>query len=198
MNRAIFLDRDGVLNVDTGYTYKTEDLRFFPDVFEALNLLQNDFLLFIVTNQSGINKGYYTELDFLKFNNALLNALVMKGIVISKTYCCPHTREEKCDCAKPNIRFANQASEEFYVDLKKSFVIGDHPHDVEFGKNAGCKSIYMKTGHGEKHFKELNVKPDFVAKNLMEAAKWILDNVPSARDLAQQGKLAFKPKKTLR
>jgi D-glycero-D-manno-heptose 1,7-bisphosphate phosphatase len=176
MNKAIFLDRDGVLNIDSGYTYKTEDLRFFPDVFEALNLLKNEFLFFIVTNQSGINKGYYTEIDFIRFNSVLVNVLKKKGIIIEKTFCCPHTREEKCDCAKPNIKFAQDASEEFYVDLRKSYVIGDHPHDIEFGINAGCKSIYIMTGHGEKHLKDLKAKPDFVADNLLEAAKWILND----------------------
>lgn len=176
MNRAVFLDRDGVLNDDSGYVYKTEDLRIFPDVFEALKLLKKDFLFFIVTNQSGINKGYYTEEDFIKFNNLLVSVLMKKGIIIEKTFCCPHTREEKCDCAKPNVRYAKEVQEEYYIDLSKSFVIGDHPHDVEFGKNAGCKSIYMTTGHGEKHLEELDVKPDFIANNLLEAAKWILKN----------------------
>ena len=177
MNKAIFFDRDGVLNVDKGYTYKTQDLKLFPDVVKALSLLKNEFLFFIVTNQSGINKGYYTELDFIKFNTKLVEELGQQGIIIDKTYCCPHTKEENCDCAKPKIMFAKDAQEEFYVDLSKSFVIGDHPHDIGFGKNAGCKSIYMLTGHGKKHQKELkDLKPDFVANSLLEAAEWILKN----------------------
>ena len=72
MSKAIFLDRDGTLNIDNGYTYKTQDLKFFPDVFKALNLLKKDFKLIIMTNQSGIGRGYYTEEDFHKFNKRLV------------------------------------------------------------------------------------------------------------------------------
>jgi len=128
-----------------------------------------------VTNQCGISKGLYTKKDFEKFNNQLIEELRKKWIIIENTYCCPHLREHGCDCAKPNPKFAMDAKKEFNLDLGKSFMVGDHPHDVEFGKNAGCKTIYLMTGHGEKHFKELKIKPDFVAHSLLEAAKWILD-----------------------
>jgi D-glycero-D-manno-heptose 1,7-bisphosphate phosphatase len=173
MNKAVFLDRDGTLNVDAGYTYKTGDLRFFPDVFKSLKLLLNDFKFFIITNQSGIGRGYYTKEDFQKFNDLLVSALENEGIMIEKTYCCPHRPEDGCDCRKPNKKFIDDAKNEFDIDLSKSFVIGDHPCDVEMGQRAGCKSIHLLTGHGQKHKSE--VKADFVAKDLYEAAGWILN-----------------------
>ena len=173
MSKAIFLDRDGTLNIDKGYTYKTQDLKFFPDVSKALNLLKKDFKFVIITNQSGIGRGYYTEEDFHKFNNRLVGELEKKGIKIEKTYFCPHHPDDNCDCRKPNTKFVEQARKELGIELKNSFVIGDHPNDVELGKNAGCKTIYLLTGHGKKHFKELKIKPDFTASSLFEATRFI-------------------------
>ena len=175
MNKAIFLDRDGTINIDEGYTYKTEDLRFFSDVFLSLRSLK-DFKLFIITNQSGIGRGYYTFDDFQKFNDRLVDELSKEGISISKSYCCPHTPEDNCDCRKPNIKFIKEAAEEFDIDLARSWVIGDHPADVELGKNSGCKAIYLLTGHGKKHKADLKVEPDLTAENLRQAVEFVIKN----------------------
>jgi len=174
MNRAIILDRDGTLVCDPGYVHKVEDFKFLPNVVEALKLLTNKFKLFIITNQSGIGRGYYTKKDFHKFNNKLTEELKKENIIIEKTYYCLHEPEEKCDCRKPRVKFIKQAEEKFNIDLKNSFVIGDHPHDIELGKNANCKTIYLLTGHGKKHKQEIAQKPDFIASNLLEAAQWII------------------------
>ncbi len=96
------------------------------------------------------------------------------NINIEKTYFCPHTPEENCSCRKPGLKLIKQAEEEFKIDLKSSFVIGDHPNDIKLGKNANCKTVYLLTGHGEKHKNDLKIKPDFIANNIVEAAKWIL------------------------
>lgn len=175
MNRFVILDRDGVLNEDPGYVHKTENFKLLPGVIEALNLLKNNFKFIVISNQSGIGRGYYTEEDFHKFNNHLINELKKYGIKIEKTYFCPHMPEENCDCRKPKLKFIKKAEEEFKIDVKNSFVIGDHPSDIRLGKNANCKTIYLLTGHGEKHKEEVNdIKPNFIANNLLEAAKWIL------------------------
>jgi len=175
MSKAIFLDRDGTLNIDEkGYICKEEDLKFFPDTFKALNLLKKDFKFIIITNQSGIGRGYYTEEDFHKFNNKLIEELRKQNIIIEKTYYCPHGPEENCNCRKPNTTFIKQAEKEFNINIKESFVIGDHPRDIDLGKNANCKTIYLLTGHGKKHKEELTQKPDLIANNLLEAAQWII------------------------
>lgn len=174
MNKAIFIDRDGTLNEDPGYVHKIEDFKLLPGVVEALNLLKNDFKFVIISNQSGIGRGYYKEKDFHKFNNKLVEELKKQNIIIEKTYFCPHTPEENCSCRKPSITFIKQAEKEFNLNLKESFVIGDHPHDIELGKNANCKTIYLLTGHGKRHKKEIKDKPDFIADNLLEAARWII------------------------
>jgi len=175
MNKAVFLDRDGVINEDSGYVHKIEDFKLYPDVLEALKLL-NDFKLFIVTNQSGIGRGYYSEEDFHKFNNHLLNELKKEGIEIGESYFCPHHPDKSCDCRKPNIKFIKEAEKKYNINPKESWVIGDHPHDIEFGKNAGCKAVYLLRCHGEKHRKELKVKPDGITMTLLEASNFILSN----------------------
>jgi histidinol-phosphate phosphatase family protein len=175
MSKFIILDRDGTLNVDEkGYTHKVEDFKLHEGVIEGLNLLKGQFKFIIVTNQSGIGRGYYKKEDFDKFNERLVEELKKQNITIEKTYCCPHTKEENCNCRKPKTEFIDIAKEEFNIDLEHSFMIGDHPCDVNLGKNAGTKTIFLLTGHGQKHKEEITNQPDFIANNLLEAARWIL------------------------
>ena len=173
MTAAIFLDRDGTLVEDIGYHHKIEDFKLIPNVIEGLKLLKN-YKLFIVTNQSGIGLGIYTLKDFENFNNHLLEELKKHKFNIDKIYVCPHKPEDNCKCRKPKTKLIKDAEKEFNIDLKKSFVVGDKKIDVELGKKAGCKSILVLTGNGMKE-KE-NSKADFVAKDLLEAAEWILKN----------------------
>jgi len=175
MNKAVFLDRDGTLNVDTGYVHKIEDFRLYDGVIEALRLLK-DFKLFIITNQSGIGRGYYKEEDMHNFNKMLLNELSRNYIRIEKIYFCPHAPEEKCDCRKPNTKFINEAKKEYKLNLKECWVVGDHPSDILMAKKAGCRSVYVLTGHGQKHIGEAKDKAEFIATNLLKAAQYILRN----------------------
>ena len=178
MDKAIYLDRDGTLNHDKGYTYKKEDFKLINGVIDALKILKNDFKFFIVTNQSGIGRGYYTLDDAHKFNDIMLNEFEKEKIKIEKIYICPHTQEDNCDCRKPSAKYIKESEKEFNIDIKNSWVIGDHSWDIDMGKNVGCRTIYVLTGHGKKHMhqlKELNIKPDFIAENLYDAAKIIMD-----------------------
>ena len=170
MNAAIFLDRDGVIVEDVGYAHKIGDFKLIPKAVEGLKLLKN-YKLFIITNQSGIGRGYYTMKDFENFNNYLIQELKKHNIKIEKTYVCPHKPEDNCDCRKPKVKLLKAAEKEFGIDLKKSFVIGDKTADIEMGRNAGCKTILVLAGHGTTAKDE--AKADFVAKDLLEAAKWI-------------------------
>ena len=174
MTKAIFIDRDGVIIDDQGYVHKIEDFHLLPNSIEGLKLLK-DYKLFIITNQSGIGRGYYKYGDFLKFNNHLLNELKKYNIEIKKTYHCPHKPDENCECRKPKIKLLKDAEKEFGIDLKKSFVIGDQKSDFELGRNAGCRTVHVLTGHGIGVKDE--VKPDYFAQDLADAAKWILKNI---------------------
>lgn len=177
-NKAIILDRDGVLIEDKNYSYKIEDLEILPGVIEGLKLLQAKFLFFIVTNQSGIGMGYYTVKEFQIYNDHLIFLLKKHDIHIQKTFFCPHLKEENCECRKPNPKYLFEIRDGWDIDLKSSWVFGDHPSDIIFGINGGCKTVYMVTGHGEKHLKELesqNIKPNLVSSKFFNAAKRILE-----------------------
>ncbi|MEJ2249544.1 MAG: HAD family hydrolase [Candidatus Lokiarchaeota archaeon] len=177
MNKAIFLDRDGTLNEDSGYVHKVEDFKLLPGVIEGLNLLKKEYIFFIITNQSGIGKGYYTEDDFWEFNSVLINELERNNIKIEKTYVCPHTKDMQCDCRKPKTKFIKDIVSEHGINLKNSWMIGDHPSDVQLGINAGCRTVYLLTGHGVKHKHELEekrIKPDFKVTNFLDGVKKII------------------------
>lgn len=172
-NKAIFLDRDGVLVEDIGYHHKLEDFRLISNAVEGLKLLKV-YKLIIVTNQSGIGRGYFAMKDFEKFNNHLIQELKKHNIDIEKTYVCPHKPEDNCDCRKPKTKLIKDAAKEFDIDLSKSYMIGDKKIDVQMGKNAGVKTILVLTGNGMKE--QENSNADYVAKDLLDAAKWVLSN----------------------
>lgn len=172
-NKAILLDRDGVVTEDLGYVHKIEDFNFEKNAIEGLRLLK-DFKLIFITNQSGVGRGYFKFEDFLNYNNRVVEELKKHGINIEKTYVCPHKPEDNCECRKPNAKLIFDAAKEFNIDLKKSFVIGDMKRDIEMGHNAGCKSILVLTGRGMKE--KGNAEADYVAKDLVSAAKWIIEN----------------------
>ena len=113
MNKAVFLDRDGVLVEDNGYVHRIENFRIIQNVIEGLKKISKEYALFIVTNQSGISRGVYTQKDFEKFQSHLISELEKNGIKIKKTYHCPHTPEEKCVCRKPSTKFLEEAAREF-------------------------------------------------------------------------------------
>ena len=174
--KAIILDRDGVLIEDRNYSYKIEDLEVLPGVIEGLKQIQEKYFYFIVTNQSGIGKGYYTLEDFHKYNNHLISILNDNHIKIEKTFFCPHVKEDNCDCRKPNPKFIKEIANQWDIDLESSWMIGDHPSDIQFGINGGCKTVYMITGHGEKHLQDLEDKgiiPTLVHSNFLGAVEEI-------------------------
>lgn len=175
MKKAIFLDRDGTINEDRGYIFKKKDLIFIKGAIKGLLLLQKFYNLYIITNQSGINKGFFTEKQYKEFNKYFLQKLKTKGVKIKKIFYCKHTDNDKCICKKPSTYFIKVIKSKENIDLKNSFTIGDHPHDIEMGKKAGTRTIYLLSGHGKKHFKELKQKPDYITKNLLKAAEYIIN-----------------------
>ena len=140
MKKAIFLDRDGVINIDKNYVYKISDFEFVPKIFDILKYLQDlDYLLFIITNQSGIGRGYYAEEDFLKLNNWMINELEKENIFISQVEFCPHHPSENCKCRKPEMGMIENILKNYNVDLSNSWLIGDKLSDIECAKKAGIK-----------------------------------------------------------
>jgi L-threonylcarbamoyladenylate synthase len=169
---AVFLDRDGTIIEDRGHLRLPSEVVFFPDTVAALQKLQKDFRLFIVTHQSGIARGIVTADEVKRVNEYVVGELSKHGIVISDVYCCPHLREDGCICVKPNPYFLQQAADSYGLNLAESFVVGDHPHDVVLADNAGALGIYVLTGHGVKHRTELSAGQT-VVPGIREAVEWI-------------------------
>jgi len=172
LRAAVFLDRDGTLIEDRGHLASPDQMVVYPDTIPALGLLQRDFLLFIVTNQSGVAEGVISLEDAGRVNSALRSLLAAHGIELSAIYVCPHRRADNCPCIKPKPYFLHQAARDFGVDLSRSFVVGDHPHDVHLATNAGARGVYLTTGHGIKHLHELP-QGQTVVSGIREAAEWI-------------------------
>jgi D-glycero-D-manno-heptose 1,7-bisphosphate phosphatase len=178
-NKAVFLDRDGTIIKDNGYIGNLDDVEFYSFTFEALKLLQEEFLLFIVTNQSGIGKGLVREKDVENLNDYILNCLSDNEIKIKELFYCPHKTEDRCNCKKPLPYFIDLAAEKYNIDIGMSYVIGDHPSDILFAKNAGATGIFVLTGHGRGHLKEIE-EGTIASKNLYYAARKILGACPDS------------------
>jgi len=172
---AVFLDRDGTLIDDVGYIKQSSEVYFYPFTFEALSLLQEHFLLFIITNQSGIAKGITTENEVSDVNNYIVKTLKEHDVVIYDIFYCPHKTEDNCECKKPKTYFIHKAHQLYNIDLSRSFIIGDHPSDIQCGLNTGITPIYLLTGHGQKHQNEIS-QEIVICSNLLEASKYIIHN----------------------
>ncbi len=149
MSKALFIDRDGVINVEKNYLHKAEEFEFIDGVFDALRFSeQNGFLNIIITNQSGIGRGYYSEDDYAKLTSWMVDEFAKKSVKISKVYHCPHDEKSTCDCRKPKAGMIFQAQEEFDIVLKESWLIGDKESDIEAGINAGIDNLILaRSGH---------------------------------------------------
>lgn len=170
---AVFLDRDGTIIEDRGYLRDASEVVFFPNTIKALRLLQRQFRLFIVTNQPGVAGGIIDSAEVDRVHEFILYRLARAGICIDYIYCCPHRRSDGCRCIKPNPYYIRKAERQFGIDLQRSFVVGDHLHDVELAKNAGATGIYVLTGHGMKHRAEFTADMHIVS-DIWEAAKLII------------------------
>jgi len=181
--KAIFLDRDGVINESVEFLYKEKDLKFIESAIDGLQQLSNtDYLLIMVTNQPAIGRGVCTEEEYKKFEKYYLERLREKGIRINDVFYCPHhptagigEYKKDCECRKPKAGLLMKANEKYNIDIKKSFIIGDSRSDIKAGAAAGCKTILVQTGNGGKGGNtDLDIKPDYTVKDLKEAAKLII------------------------
>jgi len=148
MKKALFLDRDGVINIDKNYVHKIDDFEFVDGIFDLCRKKQNDgYLIFVITNQAGIARGFYDEDDFAKLTMWMTEQFEARGIVITKVYFCPHHPDfdGDCDCRKPKPGMILQAAKEFDIDLTGSLLIGDKKSDLDAGRNAGITNLILVT-----------------------------------------------------
>ena len=180
------MDRDGTVNEQMGYINHLDRFVLLPEVGKAIRLLNEaGYLAIIVSNQSGIARGYF-PIDLVYRVHEKMNALIRKdGATLDGIYFCPHYPNGKvppygttCDCRKPGSGLIGEACKSFDIDMKNSYVVGDRCTDIEMAHKAGLKGIMVKTGYGkgdlEYVFPELPFQPFHVAEDLLDAVKWIL------------------------
>ena len=176
LKRAVFLDRDGTVCEDVNYLSRPEQLKIFPFAAKAIRLLNdNDFLVILITNQSGIARGFFDENALLEIHEKLLSELAEQNAKLDAIYFCPHNSGDNCNCRKPNTGMIEQATRDFSIDLENSWMIGDKAIDVETGFNAETKTALVLTGYGRKEFETLKRNPGIVAENLFEAIERIIE-----------------------
>jgi histidinol-phosphate phosphatase family protein len=144
MNRFAFLDRDGTLVRDLGYTHRVEDYELLPGVIVGLRrLLDGGYRLAVITNQSGIGRGYYSAEQYEAFQAHLVADLAERGVPIEASYCCPHRPDADCDCRKPRTALLERARDELGADLARSWMIGDSACDLELAERGGCRGAVL-------------------------------------------------------
>jgi len=179
---AVFLDRDGTVTEEVGYLNHVSRFRLLAGVGEAIGRLnQASVPVIVVTNQSGVGRGYFPEQLVRDVHERLKMELLKVGARLDAVYYCPHVSADECNCRKPRTGMLEQAARELRLDLKSSFVVGDRHSDVELAHRAGARSILVRTGYGEGelawHAKDWARQPEFVAADLLDAVNWILKEI---------------------
>lgn len=181
--KAVFLDRDGTINVEKDYLYRIEDFEFIEGAVDAIRALkESGFLVIVVTNQSGVARGFYTLDDVATLHGHIQDELGRAGTRIDAFYACPHhpdagagTYTRDCDCRKGNPGMLLQAAREHHVDLQTSFMVGDKLADVEAGVRAGCHAILVQTGYADEAAVADRYPGTPVCSDLIAAVRYILD-----------------------
>ena len=176
---AVFLDRDGTIAEEVGYLNHASRFRMFSFFAAAIHRLNEAGLpVIVVTNQSGVGRGYFPESLVQTVNEMMTQQLAKAGAKIDAVYYCPHVSAENCSCRKPRTGMLDRAAFEHAIDLRRSFVVGDRYGDMQLARNARARSILVRTGYGEGelawHAANWLTQPDFVAEDLTQAADWIL------------------------
>ncbi|MDQ2752365.1 MAG: HAD family hydrolase [Bacteroidota bacterium] len=184
MNKAIFIDKDGTLIPDIPYNVNPKLITLSNTAIPALQLLQKQtYLLIVISNQSGVARGYFKEEELQNVSDAITTLLSKEGITVNGFYYCPHHKEGtvkeytlNCDCRKPKPGLILKAVKDFSIDVTQSWMIGDILNDVEAGKAAGCKTVLLKNGNETEWLMNDKRQPDFVVENLLEAAQTIVQH----------------------
>ncbi|MBU4413817.1 MAG: D-glycero-beta-D-manno-heptose 1,7-bisphosphate 7-phosphatase [Proteobacteria bacterium] len=183
LKNVVFIDRDGAINRNSpDYIKSWSEFEFLPGSIDAIKLLNlNGFVVIIITNQSVINRNM-VSLDGLEYINSMMkSAFKSGGGEIKDIFYCPHIPEDRCDCRKPEPGLIYRAQKTYHIDLANSVMVGDSVKDIMCARNAGCGlSILVKTGNGvdaEKILAQKKIFPDYVAENLLDAAKWIVSQL---------------------
>jgi heptosyltransferase-2 len=176
---TVFFDRDGTLNEDTGYIKSPEELELLPGVGAALaRLKQAGARLIVLTNQSGVGRGYFSSTDLEAIHSKLQRELAKWGVTLDAVYVCPHHPDERCSCRKPARGMIDRAMADFPINPARSYVVGDSARDIDLAKQVGAHSVLVMTGpSGTEALTDLHQRgrsPDHVAENMERAVDWIV------------------------
>jgi D-glycero-D-manno-heptose 1,7-bisphosphate phosphatase len=176
---AVFLDRDGTIAEEVGYLNHVSRFRMFPFAAQAIRQLNEAKLpVVVITNQSGIARGYFPESLVCTVHEMMTTQLAKEGAHIDALYYCPHKGDDACACRKPKPGMLERASREHCLDLRRSFIVGDRYGDIELAHRVGARAILVRTGYGEGEIQWHSAKwpapPHFIADDLAAAADWIL------------------------
>lgn len=187
INRAVFIDRDGTIARDVPYCSRPEDFELLPNVAEGIRLFnKHGFKVVVVTNQSGIARGYFTEETLAKIHDKMRKELARYGAHIDAIYYCPHHPDNNCECRKPKPKMLLQAASDLDINLGQSYVIGDNSMDIEMGKNVGCKTILIGDKSSQREMNKQTPCPDYTAPSVSAAVWWIISHPGSAGSFPSQ------------
>jgi len=176
--KAVFVDRDGTINRDVPYCGRPQDFELLPTVAQGISLLnKHGFKIIVVTNQSGLARGYFTEEDLAAIHRKMISDLIEKKASIDAVYFCPHHPDDRCDCRKPNTGMFKKAAKEQQIDIAGSYFIGDKLHDMAAANRIECKAVLVPSCEPElslvRNKRELEVRADFIASDFYSAARWV-------------------------
>jgi len=201
---AVFVDRDGTINEQMGYINHVSRFKIIPGVPQAIRMLNRQgFLVLVVSNQSGVARGYY-PMDLVEtIHQLMVTRIKEKKAVIDGVFFCPHHPagsvpefSRECECRKPKTGLIEQACKSFEIDLRRSFVVGDMCTDIELAHRAGLKGVLVKTGYGlgeiEYILPRKNAKPSHIAEDLLDAVRWIMTGGDGDQSLNKTSQLKEK------
>jgi D,D-heptose 1,7-bisphosphate phosphatase len=175
LDKAVFLDRDGTIARDVHYCRRPEDFEILPTVPQAIRLLnERGFRVLVITNQSGIARGYFTEETLAQIHQKMADELTKQDARIDAIYYCPHHPDNGCECRKPKTGLFYQAAQDLGIDFSRSYVVGDSQMDINAGKALSCKTVLVTTG--PKAGNDALDPPDYTANSLLQAVQWITRN----------------------
>jgi D-glycero-D-manno-heptose 1,7-bisphosphate phosphatase len=173
----VLLDRDGTLIAERHYLARVEDVELLPNAAKGLRLLQQAGLgLAVITNQSGLGRGYFDWATLNAVHARLTQLLANEGVSLDGIYICPHAPEDNCDCRKPQPALAERAAADLHFNLAASFFIGDKPCDIELGRRIGAVTFLVRTGYGALWERE-GVQADYIVDDVRAAAHIILERI---------------------
>ena len=184
-NKAVFIDRDGTINVNVGYIDHPDDFQMYPGVIEGIKLLKkNGYKIIIVTNQSGIGRGYFVKKNLDDIHHKMNHELSENGTTVDAIYYCPHHPDDQCNCRKPKTGLLEQAVKDLNIDIKESFIIGDRMLDMEAGDKIGCNTVLVPENKEKVslEMKKSLVKPDCICDDFLSGVQWILNHENSLKE----------------